>query len=182
LKIELPLSAAKQTPAAYQFGLGTAAVGIKVNFYNDENRGVGVSVYPQMKLSTGGGLANSAGDHVHALVLPILIAKEFSQLSAVFNAGVEIPFHTSDERNTEELGIGVGRAFFRKTAVMAELRSSSTVDFKEDRTVSTNIGVIYGVRRAIWYARAGHTLISNDGPHAFFAIGMKVLVDTKRKS
>jgi hypothetical protein len=83
--------------------------------------------------------------------------------------------------NTTELGLGFGSAFFRKLAVMGDVRSSSTLDFKAHRLVAVEIGAIYGVRNEIWYIRTGRSLVSYNGTHTFFAFGMKILIDTARK-
>jgi hypothetical protein len=179
VKVEFPISAAHVGSAPYQVGLGTAAVGLKVNFYDDENHGVSLAAYPQVELSTARSVAKGIAEEGQALVLPLLIAKEFAHVTTVYNAGLELPFHADGRANSVELGAGVGRALFRKIAVMGELRSSSNVAFTGDRLVSANLGAIYGVRKAIWYLRVGHTLFSDNGPHAFFAVGIKVFVDTK---
>jgi hypothetical protein len=181
LKLEFPISADRQGSAPYRTGLGTAVLGLKLNFYDDENRGVSLAVYPQLELSTAASVAKGVAEEGQALVLPVLIAKEFAHVTTVYNAALELPFHADGRPSSVELGAGVGRAFFRKLAVMGDVRSSSNVAFSDDRIVSTNVGVIYGVRTVIWYARAGHTLFSDDGRHAFFTVGMKLFVDTKSR-
>jgi hypothetical protein len=181
LKIEFPVSAAREGSTPYQFGLGTGAIGLKFNFYNDDNRGLRVSIYPQGEVSTSSSVKKGVAEEGQTLVLPLLVAKEFKYVTAIMNAGVEIPVHAPSRVNTTELGLGFGSAFFRKLAVMGDVRSSSTLDLKARWLISADIGAIYGVRKEIWYVRTGHSLFSDDGTHTFFAFGMKVLIDTARK-
>jgi hypothetical protein len=181
LKIEFPLSAAREGSAPYRFGLGTVAIGMKFNFYNDDNRGLRVSVYPQGEFSLDSSVEKGVAEGGQTLVLPLLAAREFKYVTAVMNAGIERSFHAPNHGNTTDLGLGLGRGLFRKLAIMGDVRSSSTSDFKERRLVSANIGAMYGVRNAILYIRTGHSLFSDNGAHAFFALGTKVLIDTANK-
>ena len=50
----------------------------------------------------------------------------------------------------------------------------STFDFKRDRLVFLNVGVIHGVRYVTMYARIGRSLFSDDGiAHSYLALGIK---------
>ena len=182
IKLEFPVVARREAASPYQIGLGDSAFGLKFNFYNDEHRGVRVSVYPQIAFSTGGSVDKGIAEAGQTLVLPILVSHESKYVTLVGNAGVDKAINDPERGTTAELGFGMGRAFFRKLAVMGELRTQSTTDFKHDRLVSANAGFIYGVRKAIWYARVGHSLFSDDGRHAFVGFGMKVLIDTEEKT
>src|SRR4051812_44053499 len=53
LKLEVPVAAEGGHGSPYQMGLGNSTVGFKFNFYNDESRGLRISVYPQMEFSSG---------------------------------------------------------------------------------------------------------------------------------
>jgi len=181
LKIEFPVSAAREGSAPYRFGLGTAAIGVKFNFYNDDNRGLRVSVYPQGEFSGASGVEKGVAQGGQTLVLPLLVAREFKYVTAVMNAGIERSFHGSDHGNMTAVELGIGRGLFRKLAVMGDVDSSSTLDFKEDRLVSANLGALYEVRSAILYIRTGHSLFSDEGAHAFFVFGTKVLIDAAKK-
>jgi hypothetical protein len=103
-------------------------------------------------------------DAGQTFVLPVLVSHESKYVTLVGNAGLSQPIHDADRETTADLGAGVGRAFFRKLAVMADLRTSCSVDFRRDRLLSTSLGFIYGVRKSIWYASVGHSLFSDDGP------------------
>jgi hypothetical protein len=179
IKLEFPIVARRVGASPYQVGLGDAAFGLKFNFYNDEHKGVRVSVYPQIEFSTGRSVDKGVAEAGQTLVFPILVSHESKYVTLVGNVGVDKAMNDPARGTTAELGFGMGRAFFRKLALMGELRTESTTDFKHDRLVSANAGFIYGVRKAIWYARVGHSLFSDDGGHAFVGFGMKVMVDTE---
>jgi hypothetical protein len=181
LKLEFPVVARKESGNPYQMGLGDSKVGLKFNFYNDEQRGLRLSVYPQIEFSTAGSVDKGVAEPGQTLKLPFLIAHETKYATLVGNAGFSKVFHAHERENTIDLGFGVGRAFFRKLAIMGDLRTSSTPGFNRDRLISASAGFIYGVRKTIWYARVGHSIFSDDGHHAFLGFGMKVLFDPEHK-
>jgi hypothetical protein len=182
VKIEFPITARREGGNAYQVGPGESQFGLKFNFYNDESRGLRVAVYPQIEFSTGASVDKGIAEPGQTLVLPLLVSHESKYVTMVGNVGFEKPFHTDVGEATTELGFGLGRAFFRKLAIMGEIYTSSTTDFRRDRLIEANAGVIYGVRKAIWYARVGHSILSDDGRHAFVGFGLKVLIDTQHPS
>src|SRR5258706_8502382 len=98
-------------------------------------------------------------------------------MTLVANGGVEKPIYDSEREVTGEFGLGVGRAFTPKDAVMAEIREESTFDFKRDRLVFVNVGVIHRVRNMPAYVRIGRSLFSDDGfAHSYIAIGIKAVI------
>ena len=178
LKLEFPIVARQDHGSAYQMGLGTSLFGLKFNFYNDETRGLRVSVYPQIAFSTGGSVDKGVADPGQTLILPLLVSHESKYVTMVANAAVNKTIHDPERDSTTELGFGIGRAIYRKFALMGDLRASSATNLKSDRLLSANAGFIYGVRKAIWYGRIGHSLFSDDGHHLFLAFGLKMLIDT----
>lgn len=178
IKLEFPVVARQEHGDSYQMGLGTSACGLKFNFYNDESRGLRVSVYPQIEFSTAGSVDKDIAEPGQTLILPVLVSHESKYVTLVANAGVDKTIHDDERDFTTELGFGVGRAFFRKLAIMGEIHTSSTTNFRHDRLVLADAGFIYGVRKAIWYSRIGHSVFSDDGRHAFVSFGIKVLIDT----
>lgn len=179
VKLEFPIAAQRESGQPFVVGIGTAAFGLKFNFYNNENRGIRISVYPQLEFSTGGGVTKGIADPGQAVVLPLLVSKEFKYATFVANGEVEKPFHAPERRASAEFGFGAGRALTRKVALMLDFRSESTLDFADSRTLSVDAGVIHGVRNVIVYARLGRTLLSDDGPHTYLAVGMKIILREK---
>jgi hypothetical protein len=184
IKFEFPLAAARDAAEPYQVGLGEARFGVKFNFYRDENRGISVSVYPQLEFSASGGrgVRNGLAENGQTVILPILVAREFHDFTFVFNGAIEKAVHDPGRQTASEFGVAFGRAFTRKVAVMIELRTESSLDFKSDRLVFVNAGVIRGVRNVIAYANLGHSVFSDDGfGHTYAGVGIKMVLDPLKK-
>jgi hypothetical protein len=185
IKFECPLTAAREGGEPYTAGVGAATFGVKLKFYHDEHRGISMSIYPQVEFAAPGerGVEKGLSERGQTLILPLLAAREFHEFTFVFNAALEIPAHDPGRQVATELGAAVGRAFTRKVAAMIELRTESSADFKEDRLVFVNAGLIHGVRHIIVYMNLGHSLFADDGSsHTYAGAGMKVLIDTKKKA
>jgi hypothetical protein len=184
LKIEFPVSAAREAHEPYAVGLGAFKVGLKLNFYHDEHRGISVSVYPQVEFAAPGGRAVEQGlaANGQTLILPLLVSREFHEFTFAFNGVLSRPVHDPGRQTAAEFGVAFGRALTRKVAAMIELRTESSVDFKSDRLVFVNAGLIHGVRNVIVYANLGHSIYSDDGQgHTYAGVGMKVLLDPGKK-
>ena len=185
LKMEVPLSAVRATDMPFTVGAGIAVAGVKVNFYDDERRGLSFSFYPQLEFPTPGGRGVKKGlvDPGKTVVLPLLVGREFHTFTCVFNAALETPLQAPARHTTAELGAAIGRALTRKDAAMIEIRTDSSLDFQRDRLVFVNGGIIHGVRRIIAYASVGHSIGSSDGTgHAYAGFGIKLQIDTKKRA
>jgi hypothetical protein len=144
-----------------------------------------VAIYPQVEFAAPGERGGEKGlsESGQTLILPLLVAREFREVTFVFNAALEKPAHDPGRQVATELGAAIGRAFTRKVATMIELRTESSVDFKKDRLVFVNAGLVHGVRQIIFYMNLGHSLLADDGSsHTYLGAGMKVLIDTKKKA
>lgn len=185
IKFEFPLAAARQAGEGFNVGLGAAAFGLKFNIYHDEHRGISLAVYPQLEFAASGSRSVEKGlaDKGQTVILPVLVAREFHEFTLVFNASLEKPVHDPDRQTASQFGIGFGRALTRKVAAMIELRTESSLDFKNDRLVYVNAGLLHGVRNIILYANLGRSLMADDsmGPHTYAGFGIKTLIDTKKK-
>ena len=122
LKFEFPVSGAGAPDQEFVAGVGEAKFGVKMNFYRDEQRGIAVSVYPQIGVAPSSGVDKGLANAGQTLILPLLIGKEFHTFSFVANAGVELPLHDPDRDTAFPYGIGFGRALTRKVAAMIEGR------------------------------------------------------------
>ncbi len=185
IKLEAPLAATRVSGQPFDVGMGTAAMGAKFNFYDDEHRGISVAVYPQVEFPTPGGrgVAKGLSDAGQTIVLPLLVAREFREFTLVFNAGVQKPIHDADRSTTSDFGIAFGRAVTRKDAVMFELRTESSLNFRSDGLVFLNAGYIHGVRHIVVYGNAGRSLFAENGlAHTYAGIGIKLQVHTARNS
>jgi hypothetical protein len=185
IKFECPLAAAREAGEPYNVGIGAATFGVKVKFYHDEHRGLSLAIYPQVEFAAPGGRGVDKGlsEQGQTLILPLLLAREFHDFTFVFNAALEKPAHDPGRQVATEFGAAIGRAFTRKVAAMIELRTESSANFKEDRLVFVNGGLIHGVRHIIVYMNLGHSLFADEGgSHTYAGVGMKVLIDTKKKA
>ena len=118
LKFEFPVVAAKVTGTPYEIGPGNSAVGLKFNFYNDESRGLRLSVYPQLEFSAGSSAEKGVADAGQTFVLPVLVSHESKYVTLVGNAGLSQAIHV-------QLGGGTGEAArprqYQKRADVAEV-------------------------------------------------------------
>jgi hypothetical protein len=179
LKVEFPVAAARAAGDPFLFGVGATTLGLKVNFLNNEEKGLSVSVYPQVEFGTPGTRAVEKGlaKPGQTLILPLLVAREFKYFTLVANGAVEKPLHDGQRETTGAFGLGGGLALTRKVAVMMEVRAESTFDLQRDRLVLLNVGVIHGVRNVIVYGHLGRSLFSEGGVvHTYVGFGMKVLI------
>jgi hypothetical protein len=179
LKVEFPVAAAREAGNSFLFGVGATTLGLKFNFWNNEQTGLFVSVYPQVEFGTPGtkAVAKGLAQPGQTLILPLLVAKAFKYFIMVANGAVEKPLHDPERETIGAFGVGVGLALTRKVALMTELRAESTFDLRRDRLVLLKVGVIHGVRNVILYGHLGRSLFSDDGfAHTYIGFGMKVLI------
>jgi hypothetical protein len=179
LKVEFPVAAARQGGNPFLVGVGATTLGLKVNFLNNDQEGLSVSVYPQIEFGTPGtrGVEKGLAEPGQTLILPLLVARTFKYFTMVVNGAVEKPLHDDRRQTTGVFSVGVGLALTRKVAVMTEVRAESTFDLQRDRLVLVNVGVIHGVRNVVVYAHLGRSLFSDEGfVHTYIGIGMKVLI------
>jgi hypothetical protein len=184
IKLEFPMAAARQAGEDFNVGVGAAAFGVKLNFYNDEHRGISVAVYPQLEFAAPGSRAVEKGlaEKGQTVILPLLIARQFHEFTLVLNGTLDKPVHDAERQAACELGIGFGLALTRKVAAMIELRTASSLDFNSDRLVYMNAGLIHGIRNIILYVNLGHSVFADDNlGHTYAGFGMKALLDTKKK-
>jgi hypothetical protein len=185
IKLEVPLAGANVRNDAFRVGIGASQFGLKFNFYNDEHHGLSLSFYPQIEFAVPGSHAarKNLAEAGQTWILPLLAAKEFKYVTMVGNFAVNQPIHASDRDTTGALALGVGRAVSRKTAAMGEIRGNSTFDFKRERLIVANFGLMRGLKEnVILYGGVGHSLFSDDGyGHLYITGGVKFLVATHKQ-
>ena len=144
VKFEFPLAGAKALGEPMRIGIGPTKFGLKVNFYNDENKGIYVSFYPQIEFTVPGTDAAEKGlaEPGQTLILPLLVQKEFKYLTLVGNGAIDQPIHDPARDTTGTLALGVGRPITPRLAAMAEVRFTSTFDLKRERLVVVNFGLM----------------------------------------
>jgi len=177
LKIEFPLAGAKPPGDPMQVGIGAAKVGLKLNFYEDEHKGISASLYPQMAFAVPGtdGVDKGLAEPGQTFILPLLVQKELKHLTIVANGVLDQPIHDSARSTTGTLALGVGRAMTPRVALMAEGRFTSTFDLERERLVVLNFGLMRRLRNNVGlYANVGRSLFSDEGfEHTYAGIGVK---------
>lgn len=183
VKFEFPLSGAKTNGDHLQVGIGTAAFGLKFNFYDNEHTGLSLAFYPQIEFAITGATAveRNLAEVGQTLALPLLVKKEFRYFTLVANGAVNESFGDPDRNTTGALGVGLGRDISRYTAVMAEIHGESAFDFKRERLVVVNFGAMRRLQdNVILYANIGHSLVSDEVPgHLYVGAGVKFLLTPK---
>ena len=178
VKLEFPLEG--EHGDQFKVGIGAAQFGLKFNFYNNEHQGVSVSFYPQVEFAVPGTAAveKNLANAGQTLILPLLVRKEFKYLTFVVNSAVNEPIHDHTRDTTGTLGFGFGRAITRYLAALAEIRVESAFDFKRDRLVVVNFGLMRRVRdNVILYANVGRSIFSDEGSeHTYVGVGVKFLL------
>ena len=115
-------------------GLGDSEFGLKYRFYDNEDRGISMALYPQLRVRTPG--ANEdVSEGATAWALPLILVSEFEHFSITANAGLEF---SDGERGTFG-SFGAGRRLTDRLAVMAELAGNS-LNSSEARHVLLNLG------------------------------------------
>jgi len=183
VKFEFPLAGAKEHGDPLKVGVGAAQFGLKLNFYYNEHRGASVSFYPQIEFAVPGtdaaqkNLANAG----QTLILPLLVRQQFKYLILVANGAVNQPIQDPQRHTSGSLGFGLGRAITRYLAAMGEVRAESTFDFKRQRLVVVNFGVMRRIRNNMFlYANVGRSVFSDDGlTHTYAGVGVKFLLAPK---
>ena len=180
LKFEFPVAALTGKNSPFTAGIGAAKFGMKFNFYNNEYRGLSLSVYPQIEFAAPGmgSVRKGLAEPGQTVILPLLVLKEFKYVTFVANGAVNKPLNDPERETTGTFGVGVGRALRRTYAAMIEVRSESTFDFQRDRLVIFNVGMLHGAGHHVAYVKVGRSLFADDGfSHTYLGVGLKVLID-----
>jgi len=103
-------------PAGSAHGVGDSTFGLKYRFYDNEDRGISLALYPQVRVRTPG--ANrDVSEGGSSFSLPLLMVAEFEKFSITADAGLE----AADEERRWFAGAGVGWRLDERTALMTEL-------------------------------------------------------------
>jgi hypothetical protein len=183
MKFEFPLAGAKVPDDPMRVGIGTAKFGLKLNFYNNEHKGLYISLYPQIEFAVPGAHVVEKGlaEPGQTLILPLLVQKEFRYLTFVANGIIKQPIHDPARNTTGTLALGFGRAITRHTAAMAEIRFTSMFDLQRERLLVVNSGLMRRIRdNVVLYANVGRTVLSDEGiRHISVGVGVKFLLMPK---
>jgi hypothetical protein len=181
VKVEFPIAGAKAADQPLTAGLGALTLGLKLNVYSNERKGIFLSVYPQFDCAAGiEAIEKGLATEGETLILPILVQKEFSQITLVLNGALRQPFHDAKRTTTGGLSAGIGRAITRHYVLMAEARLELAFNLQRERLVAFNGGIMHDLGNSlVVYANLGQSVFVDGGTaHTFVGVGLKVLVET----
>jgi hypothetical protein len=126
-------------------GLSSSKVGVKYRFYDNDQAGLSLAVYPQVEFRTPGSKLEGEPDEggeggvaeegvTHAL--PILLTKEFQHASITANLGAE---RTAEDNLGVAASFGVGTRLTDGLAVMGEI-AGQNLNRADERRILLNVG------------------------------------------
>lgn len=148
-------------------GVGDSIVGLKYRFYDDEDRGFSLGIYPQVRFRTPGARrALSAGGT--SFILPLLLTKEFESFSITADLGIERS--TLEDHSDYFASVGLGTRITDRLAVMVEIAGESLRD-PDARRCIVNLGLRRKLndKQAV-LASIGHDLHAPGTPSAYVTL------------
>lgn len=184
LKLEGPVSGVQEPGLPITAGPGDFETGLKILFYENDDQGVAMSVYPQLGFHMSStSVDKGVAEPGQTFVLPLLVSKQFHYMTLVFNGGVEVPFNDPDRTTIGTGSAAVGFVVRRHLALMGEIGFESPFNGQETVTTLINGGVMRSLGHyAVLYGNVGTTLTSpDDERHVFVGIGVKFMIVPDRK-
>jgi hypothetical protein len=171
LKYEVPFVIDRTSPAggpeATAHGVGDSVVGLKYRFYDDEESGLSLGAYPQLRFHTPAA-ARGVSEGGSTVWLPLLLTKEFLRASITANLGGE--WSSQAESLDAFASFGAGTRLGARFALMAEIVARD-LRHAQQRRLSFDLGlkVKLGHKQSIM-AAAGHDLRSPEGESSNFDV------------
>ena len=187
LKVEAPYEIAK-TSDGYESGVGAAEIGLKVRFYENEESGLTVAVYPQVEFAIPGTAAADGENGSGTLTkLPLLVSRKIGQTSKgdIMVTG-NIGYNISTRPGTEHYlsaAFGVGMPLLSSVAVMLEGSTeqalSNNMDGVREHYYKANLGVMGKINpRFLVFGSVGQVFASSDPDdpsHTCALLGFRVI-------
>jgi|GEM_PF-596505 len=108
-------------PSRKVHGVGNSLLGLKYRFYDEEESGLSLAVYPQLGFRTPGSKSRDDGGvgEPASFLLPLLLTKDFSAASITANTSLE---KTSGDSHINLSAVfGVGTRLSQNNALLSEL-------------------------------------------------------------
>jgi hypothetical protein len=171
LTVEVPLAYSHDV-AGMKWGAGNVAVSVKYRFYNDEDSGLAIAVFPGLTLPTA---SNGMGNGKVTALLPVWLQKDFGPWSMFGGGGYAINPGVGS-RNYWTGGVAVSRQVTPKLliGIEADRKGADTVGGQG----STSLGLdgIYQLKAPFRLLASGGPIFEDSGGaagfHAFLALGM----------
>lgn len=164
LKYEVPYLKLQEGDSPGTSGLGNSEFGVKWRFYDAVEKGLAVSVYPQLEFNNPGSSADDRGlvEHGSVFKLPFQFQREAGPVTLVgqvgreFRAGGDAWFY----------GISAGHRFHDKVEVAVELAGGASPGLHRSQ-LTANLGVVIDLsERTAFMFSVGQELHNHDEPRA----------------
>lgn len=158
LRVKNPGSAAK-------FGLGQSNLGIKWRFYDGGDRGIALSIFPQVLLNNPN---NSSERGItpegNSFLIPAQFTKDFGPVSVNCEAAYEL---VQKAPNGWLAGVVVGRKVTEKLEIAAEIYSQGAFH-SEEAQPTIDAGARYKVGKVWLLMMAGRSLQASSSTQSYF--------------
>ena len=167
LMYEVPYLRLSEDGAPTESGPGNSAAGVKWRFYDAGEKGLSVSVYPQVGFNTPGANSDDKGlvESGTAFVLPFQFEREVGPVTLIWQVGREF----RPDGDAWFYGISAGHRFTKNMEMAVELAGGGSAGL--DRTALTaNLGVVVDLSESTSVLFSiGRELHNHDEPRASFA-------------
>jgi hypothetical protein len=116
-------------------GIGDSTLGVKYRFYDNEDTGLSFAIYPQIEFRTPGA-KRDVSEGATALIVPLIMTREFEHASIGANVGVEATAH----EHRYFASFGVGKRVTHNVALMAEIVGDD-LNASDEKRVLLNFGL-----------------------------------------
>jgi hypothetical protein len=158
-------------------GVGNSALGVKYRFYDDDDGGLSLAVYPQVELPTPGAKRVADGGiatNETTWILPVLLTKDYERFSITANLGAE---KSSAEPHVIGFGgFGVGTRLTDRVALLTEIVAREIGNGSEART-QIDVGARFKFSEShAMTASAGTDVGVGDDAHRFVTLAYQLLI------
>lgn len=186
LKYEVP-NMVSQSQASSTSDVGNSKIGVKYQFFGNDETKLQLAVYPQIEFSNPSKKSNvdSAGGQGTIVTLPLLMAKRIGRMARgnvmiSANLGYNIS-SIPDIANFVSAAFGMGAPLVKKISLLAELViQQATARIGEDprsQLVKVGVGLMTPVAKHFMvFGSVGKSLVSSDElDHTYFTSGFRYL-------
>lgn len=164
-------------------GIGNTNLGVKYRFYDNEESGLSLAVYPQFEFRTPGArLEDDGGAAATCTVIkvPLLLTREFDHVS--FTADLGFEKSSEDSRADTFASFGVGTRLSDKLAILGEIAGQS-LGRSDERRILMNVGLRGKISDSqLLVAAIGRDIrAGGDGQkHCYFTVAYQLLIERKK--
>lgn len=166
LKYEMPYLNAHEAGSPSLSGLGNSEFGVKWRFYDEGEKGLAISVYPQLEFNNPGSRSADQGlvEHGSAFLLPFQFEKAVGGFTLIGQVGRE--FRSGGD--SWFYGFSLGRQLSDKVELALELVGGANAGLHRSQ-LAANLGVVFDLsERTSLMCSVGREMHNHDEPKATF--------------